>query len=530
MSYDPSRRTLPPRQGGWPQATPPRAWPGYRDDSAYQDADQATVQDEATGEGSYWAGASSQPQPAYPGQAAYQGQPGYQAQPAYEPAPGYQAQPAYEPAPGYQAQPAYAADPAYQGTAGYQGRPAYERQPAYQGRPAYERQPAYQGRPAYEGQPAYQGRPAYEGQPAYQGQLADGAPPDYRAEPGYQDAFDGSADHGYLDYRPTRVIDTLPASPDGYAYGRGGHDGRSGVRGYYGEPADEFDGGDYGYGVATDGFDGAGYGAPDAYADYGNGNGWSGRGYQDASRGGYGTGADGYGTGADAAAAGYGPGADAAAAGYGPGADAAADGYGTGADAAVDAEPRPSGTMLMAPDAGMLPHHWQADRDRRQEQRRRGVLVGAVTGFLAAAVAIGVTTLAAAVIRPPASPVVAVGNVFIDRTPGALKNLVMAHFGAHGRTALLLAMYVIIALVAMALGAATRRAPALGGASIAAGVLVAAFITITRPQGGPGAAVPWVIGGIAGVAALLWLVRSSAPTRPDVPVRTARGRSRRRTR
>jgi hypothetical protein len=473
MSYDPSRRTLPPRQGGWPQATPPRAWPGYRDDSAYQDADQATVQDEATGEGSYWAGASSQPQPAYQGQAAYQGQPGYQAQPAYEPAPGYQAQPAYEPAPGYQAQPAYAADPAYQGTAGYQGRPAYERQPAYQG------------------------RPAYEGQPAYQGQLADGAPPDYRAEPGYQDAFDGSADHGYLDYRPTRVIDTLPASPDGYAYGRGGHDGRSGVRGYYGEPADEFDGGDYGYGVATDGFDGAGYGAPDAYADYGNGNGWSGRGYQDASRGGYGTGAD---------------------------------GYGPGADTAVDAEPRPSGTMLMAPDAGMLPHRWQADRGRRQEQRRRGVLVGAVTGFLAAAVAIGVTTLAAAVIRPPASPVVAVGNVFIDRTPGALRNLAMAHFGAHGRTALLLAMYVIIALVAMALGAATRRAPALGVASIAAGVLVAAFITITRPQGGPGAAVPWVIGGIAGVAALLWLVRSSAPTRPDVPVRTARGRSRRRTR
>jgi hypothetical protein len=62
-------------------------------------------------------------------------------------------------------------------------------------------------------------------------------------------------------------------------------------------------------------------------------------------------------------------------------------------------------------------------------------------------------------------------------------------------------------------------------ASVAAGVLVAAFVTITRPQGGPGEVIPWVIGGIAGAAALLWLVRSSAPA---VPVRPARGGSRRR--
>jgi hypothetical protein len=168
----------------------------------------------------------------------------------------------------------------------------------------------------------------------------------------------------------------------------------------------------------------------------------------------------------------------------------------------------------MAPDAGMLPHQWQAARDRRREQRRRGLMVGAVTGFLAAAVAIGVTTLAAAVVRPPVSPIVAVGNVFIDRTPAALRNLVVAHFGQHGRTVLMLGIYVVIALLAMTVGVLTRRAPALGVASIAAGAVVAAFVTITRSQGGPRDAIPWVIGGMAGVAALLWLVRSSAPIRP----------------
>jgi hypothetical protein len=442
MSYDPSRRALPPRQGGWPQATPPRAWPAYRDDSAYRDTDQVADQDEATGEGSYWADASSQPHPAYQGQSAYE------------------------------------RELAYQGRAGYRG------QPGYQGQPAYEPQPGYQGPPAYEPQPGYQGQPGYD-QPVYQGRPVYGAQPGYLAEPGYQDAFDGSDDHEYRDYRPTREIDPLPAAPGGYAYGKGGHDGRSGLTGYYGEPADEFDGGGSGYGVATDGYDGAG---------------------------------DGY----DGAGDGY---------------DGAGDGYGIEAGGgATDERPdrdyyteaRPSGPMLVAPDAGVLPHHWQAGRDRRQDQRRRGVMVGGVTGFLAAAVAIGATTLAAAVVRPPVSPIVAVGNVFIDRTPTTLKDLIVAHFGQHGRTVLLLAMYVVIALVAMALGAATRRAPALGVASIGAGVVVAAFITITRPQGGLGDAIPWVIGGIAGAAALLWLVRSSAPAVPTRVVRPARGGSRRR--
>ena len=471
MSYDPSHRRLPPRQGGWPQATPPRAWPAHRDDSAHWDADQASGQDEATGQGSYWDDGSSPPQSANQGQSAYQRELAYQGHAAYRGQPGYQAQPPYEPQPTYQ------------------GQPAYEPRPAYQGAPAYQAQPTYQDQPTYQGQPAaYQDQPTYGAQPAY------GAQPDYQAEPGYQHAFDGSADHEYRDYQQTRVIDPFPAAPDGYAYGRGGHDARNAVTGDYGEPADGFDGGGNGYGVVTDGFDGAGngygepadgfdgyadaedgYGAPEAYADQGNANGWSGNGYQDASRGDYGLGA---------------------------------------------------GSMLTAPDAGLLPHHWQADRDRRREERRRGPMVGAVTGFLAAAVAIGVTILAAAFVRPQVSPIVAVGNVFIDRTPTSLKNLAVTHFGQHGRTVLLLGMYVIIALLATALGVLTRRAPALGVASIAAGAVLAAFVTITRSQGGPRDAIPWVIGGMAGVAALLWLVRSSAPV---TPVRPARGGNRRRT-
>jgi len=398
MSYDPSHRRLPPRQGGWPQATPPRAWPAHRDDSAYRDADQASGQEEAAGQGSYWADASSQPQPAYQDQSAYQPQPAYQDQSAHQPQPAYQDQSAYQPQPAYQDQ------------------SAHQPQPAYQGQSAYQPHPVYQGAPDYQGQPAYQAQPAYLSQPAY------GAQPDYPAEPGYQDAggYGLGAGQDYFDGAP----DYFDRAPDGLAGNRDGFTG----------PAD--------------------HQGRDKYA-----------------------------------------------------------------------EPRRSGPMLTAPDAGMLPHHWQADRDRRREQRRRGPMVGAVTGFLAAAVAIGVAILATAFVRPQTSPIVAIGNVFIDRTPTSLKNLAVAHFGQHGRTVLLLGMYVIIALLAMVLGALTRRVPALGVASIAAGALVAAFVTVTRPQGQAADAIPWVIGGMAGVTALLWLVRSSAPV---VPVRPARGGNRRR--
>ena len=228
---------------------------------------------------------------------------------------------------------------------------------------------------------------------------------------------------------------------------------------------------------------------------------------------------------------GYGYG-DAAADGYAGAADGyagAADGYGSAADGYAGAadgfagsagylgpgsytEPGLSDPMLVAPDAGVDPYRWQADQDLRREARRRGLAVGAVTGFLAAAVAIGVSTLAAGFVRPQASPMAALGSVFIDRMPAALKNVAVQHFGTHGRTVLLLGMYAAIAVLAVGIGVLARHAAAPGVACLAAFSLLAAFVTITRPGGHVSDVAPAIIGGIAGVAALLWLRQASAPT------------------
>ena len=192
-------------------------------------------------------------------------------------------------------------------------------------------------------------------------------------------------------------------------------------------------------------------------------------------------------------------------------------------------EPDPAASsVLVAPDT--MGEWWrQADRGRDgdRDPGERGPLVGAVTGLLAAAVAIGVATFAAAFVRPQASPVSAVAGVFIDRLPAALKTHLMAHFGAHGQTVLLLGA---IGLVAMVLGCMARRNPSIGVAGIAAFGLLGAFVAITRPESRASDVIPWAIGGTAGILALMWLARASAPTPAVTSLRPAYGGGRRRTR
>jgi hypothetical protein len=169
-------------------------------------------------------------------------------------------------------------------------------------------------------------------------------------------------------------------------------------------------------------------------------------------------------------------------------------------------EPVAQDPRLMAPDAGLDPGGWRAG-----PSERRGLIVGAVTGFLAAGMAIGVATLAAAFVRPQASPIIAVGEAFIDRTPSGLKNFAIQRFGENDKTMLLLGMYVAIALLAMGIGILARRTATLGVVGIAAFSLFGAYVAITRPASRASDVIPSVIGGIAGVTALLWLERTSAP-------------------
>jgi len=183
-------------------------------------------------------------------------------------------------------------------------------------------------------------------------------------------------------------------------------------------------------------------------------------------------------------------------------------------------EPARTGALLIAPDT--LAAHVDQSHGRDRDRPRGGLVVGAVTGFLSAAVAIGAATLAAAFVRPQASPVIAVGGAFIDRTPSAVKNFAVEHFGENDKTMLLLGMYVAIAVLAMVIGCLARRNAAIGVGGIAAFGLFGAFVAITRPESQPTDVIPSVIGGLAGIAAFAWLAWAAAPAAPTAPAQRVR--------
>jgi hypothetical protein len=141
--------------------------------------------------------------------------------------------------------------------------------------------------------------------------------------------------------------------------------------------------------------------------------------------------------------------------------------------------------------------------------RRPGVLVGAMTGLLAAALAVGVATLAAAFVRPQSSPLIAVGEPFVNRVPQSLMNLAVQHFGGNDNTAAFGIVAAAIAVVAMIIGVLAVKQPAAGVTGIILIAVFSAFAVITRPMSHPIDVIPSVIGGVAGIAVLMWLIRAS---------------------
>ncbi|RBY87825.1 molybdopterin-dependent oxidoreductase [Blastococcus sp. TF02A-30] len=133
--------------------------------------------------------------------------------------------------------------------------------------------------------------------------------------------------------------------------------------------------------------------------------------------------------------------------------------------------------------------------------------LAALAGLLSAAVALGVAELAAGLIGPASSPVVAVGNSVIPLTPEPVKQFAIDTFGAQDKVALVVGTLVLVGIYAALLGLLSLRDRRMGIAGIALFGVVGAVAAATRPAGGILDAVPSVAGALAGCLALLALVR-----------------------
>ncbi len=131
---------------------------------------------------------------------------------------------------------------------------------------------------------------------------------------------------------------------------------------------------------------------------------------------------------------------------------------------------------------------------------------GAACGLVAAAAAMGIGQLFAGFTVPAASPVVAVGEAAIDRTPLAVKDWATSAFGTSDKTVLLAGVLVVVFLYSMAVGVLAMRRLALGflGLAVFAGIGLAAALTRHNATGSY--VVPTLFGAIAGALVLWWLV------------------------
>jgi DMSO/TMAO reductase YedYZ molybdopterin-dependent catalytic subunit len=149
--------------------------------------------------------------------------------------------------------------------------------------------------------------------------------------------------------------------------------------------------------------------------------------------------------------------------------------------------------------------------------------MAALAGVVAAAVVLAAAELVGAFFTARATPVLALGSTFIDFTPPWLKDFAIATFGTNDKAALFVGMGLTIAVLACVLGVVAYRRWALGvlGVLFMGAVIVASVVT--RAGVTPLDAIPSVLGTLAGLAALRFLVAPlwTAKAWPEAPADVA---------
>ncbi len=132
-------------------------------------------------------------------------------------------------------------------------------------------------------------------------------------------------------------------------------------------------------------------------------------------------------------------------------------------------------------------------------------------GLAAGAAGLGAAQLVAGVVGPAYAPVVALGAVFVDATPGWLKEAAISAFGTHDKQVLLGVAALVAALVCALAGVLVRTRPGSAPAVVVGLGALAAAAAATRPSAPLTAALPSVVGALAGAGALVAVARRGRP-------------------
>ncbi|QDY90129.1 oxidoreductase [Arthrobacter sp. UKPF54-2] len=146
-----------------------------------------------------------------------------------------------------------------------------------------------------------------------------------------------------------------------------------------------------------------------------------------------------------------------------------------------------------------------------QSRKRPKLLSGptalaALAGVVAAGVVLAVAELIGAFFTARATPLIALGSTFIDFTPPWMKDFAIATFGTNDKAALFVGMGLTILVLACVLGIVAFRKWTLGVAGVLLlGTVIVASV-VTRASVKPLDAVPSLIGTVAGLVVLRFLI------------------------
>ncbi|WP_427129253.1 molybdopterin-dependent oxidoreductase [Pseudarthrobacter sp. S9] len=138
---------------------------------------------------------------------------------------------------------------------------------------------------------------------------------------------------------------------------------------------------------------------------------------------------------------------------------------------------------------------------------RGATALASVAGVAAAAVVLSVAELIGAFFTARATPLIALGSTFIDFTPPWMKDFAIATFGTNDKAALFVGMAVTILVLACVLGVVAYRKWALGVAGVLLMGAVIAASVVTRASVKPLDAIPSLIGTVAGLIVLRFLIK-----------------------
>ena len=157
-------------------------------------------------------------------------------------------------------------------------------------------------------------------------------------------------------------------------------------------------------------------------------------------------------------------------------------------------------------EAETLDGHGDGDRHGTRSTQRPSIWRGLVLGLLATGAGLAAAELVVGLVRGSSSPVVPVGQEFIDVTPKWLKDWAIEQFGTNDKVVLVTGALVVVLGIGAIVGVLAVRGERFLASILTVGVgVLGAWAVLLRPAPDLGKLLPTIVGTVVSLAVLWWL-------------------------